>query len=208
VTTRSLIRTLGVSLTAPCLAAAIMVTAPAAANAATGSKPAATTSTTASRLGAHPATASVPAGVRAATGRSPATVRLTFTPIRRAGPSPQVAFTCTVTFPAVTDIFATGQISWSAAVGCSTVLRLQGLTALYHWGSTSVYAFGTSYDNYNSYETSSGSVSGIHGGAWGVNNNVLIFVPSGYTSTPGPGCYHPTAAEIHCTATTGPFTAG
>jgi hypothetical protein len=124
-----------------------------------------------------------------------------------ASASTQASFTCSVTYPYVTDDYTTGHISWSAAVGCSIVLRMQGTTVLFPWGSNSAYAYGSSYDNYSSYNTSTGGIYGIHNGLWGVNNNVLIFIPAGYTTTLGAGCYYVNSSQIHCTATTGPITA-
>jgi len=126
------------------------------------------------------------------------------------GASPMSTFTCSVTYPYVTDTYATGEISWSAQVSCSISLHMQGTTALYQWGSGSAYAFGSGYNNTSSFNTSSGDIFGIHTGLWGVNNNVDIFPPAGYTTTLGVGCYYVNGSpsDIHCTATTGPITAG
>jgi hypothetical protein len=134
---------------------------------------------------------------------------LTFTKAG-SGVSPMTAFTCSVTYPYVTDTYSTGEIAWSAQVSCSISLHMQGTTVLYQWGSSSAYAFGSSYNNISSFNSSSGSIYGIHSGLWGVNNNVDIFPPAGYTTTLGAGCYYVNGSpsDIHCTATTGPITAG
>lgn len=126
------------------------------------------------------------------------------------GVSPMTSFTCSVTYPYVTDTYSTGEISWSAQVSCSISLHMQGTTVLYQWGSNSAYAFGSSYNDISSFNSSSGAVYGIHTGLWGVNNNVEIYPPSGYTTTLGAGCYYVNGSpsDIHCTATTGPITAG
>lgn len=41
----------------------------------------------------------------------------------------------------------------------------------------------------------------------GVNNNVLLFIPPGYSTNIGAGCYDVNSSQIHCTETTGPITA-
>jgi hypothetical protein len=131
-----------------------------------------------------------------------------FTPIARPGQvTPNTAFTCGVSYPFVNDNFSNGEISWSASVSCNIVLRMQGTTVLFRWGSSSAYAFGSSYDNYSSFNSSSGAVYGIFSGTWGVNNNVLLFIPAGYSTTLGAGCYYVNSSQIHCTETTGPITA-
>jgi hypothetical protein len=123
------------------------------------------------------------------------------------GVSPMTSLTCSVSYPYVTTNYSTGQMSWSAAVGCNVALHMQGTTVLYQWGSNSAYAFGSGYNNISSYNTSDGSVYGIYTGLWGVNNNVDIYPPAGYTTTLGAGCYYinGSPSAIHCTATTGPI---
>jgi hypothetical protein len=133
--------------------------------------------------------------------------RIIFTPIAHKGAAPATAFACSVSYPEVTDTFSNGEFSWSASVSCNIVLRMQGTTVLYQWGSSSAFAFSSSYDHSASFSSSSGAYYGIFSGTWGVNNNVLLFIPSGYTTTLGGGCYYATSTEIHCTATTGPITA-
>jgi hypothetical protein len=174
----------------------------------------------ASAAPARPATATQPTGVVSsdtqAAGASqgsntavPAGTVL-FKPIARPGVvTPNVAYSCIVSYPYVTDNFSNGEISWTATVSCNIVLRMQGTTVLFQWGSPYAYAFGSSYDHYASSSTSTGAVYGIFSGTWGVNDNVLLFSPPGYTSTPGAGCYYYNTAhtEIKCTETTGPFTA-
>ncbi|MDI5967731.1 hypothetical protein POF50_031320 [Streptomyces sp. SL13] len=122
--------------------------------------------------------------------------------------SPKVTFGCSVTYPEVTDTFSNGEFSWSAAVSCSVALHMQGTTAFYQWGSSNAYAFGSSYNNTATSNQSTGAVYGIHTGQWGVNNNVDIFPPAGYTTTLSSGCYNVNASDIHCTSTSGPVTAG
>jgi hypothetical protein len=167
---------------------------------------------------AHPATATQPdstvTGDLAASGTHqgsstamPADTVL-FAPIARPGVvTPNIAYSCTVSYPYVNDNFSNGEISWSATVSCNIVLRMQGTTVLFQWGSSNAYAFGSSYDHYASSSTSTGAVYGIFSGTWGVNDNVLLFSPAGYTSTPGAGCYYYNTAhtEIKCTETTGPI---
>ena len=181
---------------------------------------AATASPAAAATGALSATATQPAaGI--ASGLSAAGVHqnsvgpvpmpegtVRFTPLARPGQvTPNTAFSCGVSYPTVTDNFSNGEISWSASVSCNIVLRMQGTTALFRWGSSSAYAFGSSYDHYASFSSSSGAVFGIFSGLWGVNNNVLLFIPAGYTTTLGAGCYYVNSSQIHCTETTGPITA-
>jgi hypothetical protein len=129
---------------------------------------------------------------------------ITFTPLPSAGLTSQATFSCSVTYPYVTHSFVTGHFTWSAAVGCNISLHMRGTTALYQWGNSIAYAFGSSYNNVSSYNTSSGSAYGPKG-SWGVNNNVDLFIPPGYTTTVGGGCYYLNSSTIHCTATTGPF---
>jgi hypothetical protein len=157
---------------------------------------------------ASASTATTTAPVRPASSTAKAAVpsdTVVFTPVGRA--APHTTFGCSVTAPEVTDTFSNGEFTWSAAVSCSITLEMQGTTVLYQWGSSSAYAFGSSYNDTSSYNTSSGSDYGIYNGTWGVNNNVLLFVPAGYTTTIGSGCYYATTTEIHCTVTTGPITA-
>lgn len=170
---------------------------------------------------ARPATATTPTGaasgdvqaVAAHQGSNTAVPAGTvlFRPIARPGiGAPNVGYSCTVSYPYVNDNFSNGEISWSATVSCNIVLRMQGTTVLFQWGSSNAYAFGSSYDHSASSSTSTGAVYGIFSGTWGVNDNVLLFSPAGYTSTPGAGCYYynpPSNTEIKCTETTGPFTA-
>ncbi|MFE4370870.1 hypothetical protein ACFRMN_22015 [Streptomyces sp. NPDC056835] len=42
-------------------------------------------------------------------------------------------------------------------------------------------------------------------GAWGLNSNVIIFTPAGYTATPGNGCVAVAADQTKCIATAGPI---
>ncbi len=146
-------------------------------------------------------------GVRVAATPSGPAGTITFTRAARPGLAPAASFSCSVTYPYVTDTFSTGEFSWSAAVGCSISLQMQGTTVLYQWGSSNAFAFGSSYNNYSSYNTSSGTYYGIHSGQWGVNNNVLITIPAGWTTTVNGGCYYANSTQIHCTAITGPITA-
>jgi hypothetical protein len=183
-TTGSLVRRLGVCVAAVGTAVMLIAT-PGAASAASPSR----------------------AGSATFTGPTATAGTVTLTPVAGKGVRPRTTFTCSISYPYVTDNFSNGNIAWSAANSCSTVLRMQGTTVLYQWGSTNAYAFGSSYDNYSTYNSSSGSVYGIYSGNWGVNNNVLLFIPAGYTTTVGGGCYYANSSEIQCTATSGPFTA-
>src|SRR5882672_9809105 len=93
---------------------------------------------------------------RPAAVAQPAAGTVVFTPIAKHGVVPAASFACSVTYPYVTDTYSTGEFSWSAAVGCNIVLRMQGTTVLFQWGSSNAYAFGSSYDHYASYSTSAG----------------------------------------------------
>lgn len=131
-----------------------------------------------------------------------------FTPKRRPGQvGPLPSYGCAVAPPqAIVNQFH--QTSWSAGTQCNISLRQQGTTVLFIWGSNNAYAFGTSYDNVNTSEMSTGGPVSTNGGQWAVNNNVLFFSPPGYTSTPGAGCayFDQAQTQIKCTETTGPFT--
>lgn len=186
-TVRNRLPRLAGALGALCLAAGLAV-------AGSGSAQAADTAptTTATTRVAHPGTTTELTFTKAATGRSP-----------------KVTFTCSITYPYVTDTFLTGEFKWTSQVSCSIPLHMQGTTVLFQWGSSSAYAFGSSYNNTATVNNSNGDVYGIHTGVWGVNNNVELFPPAGYTTTMGAGCYYVTEpTDIHCTATTGPITAG
>ncbi|HEV2343129.1 MAG TPA: hypothetical protein VGS97_03480 [Actinocrinis sp.] len=171
----------------------------------------ATQSVTTARPAATVVSGSARASVTHQGSNTAAAGTVLFTPKHRPGVvTPNTPYSCTVSYPYVTDTFSNGEISWTATVSCNIVLRMQGTTVLFQWGSSNAYAFGNSYDNYSSSNTSSGAVYGIFSGTWGVNDNVLLFSPPGYNSTPGAGCYYynpPANTEIKCTETTGPFTA-
>lgn len=114
---------------------------------------------------------------------------------------------CIVYAPEATVTYSNGEINWSGSTECSIVLHMYGTTVLYPWGSTSAYAFGSQINGDYSYATSSGDVYGVFGGTWGVNNNMDIYIPAGYTTTLSSGCsWVVTNSEFECTATTGPFT--
>ncbi len=193
------------ALAAACgLAASALAASPAAAATARPATATQPNSTVSGDLGAtgihHASSTTVPAGT------------VLFKPIARPGVATPnlIGYSCTVSYPYVNDNFSNGEISWTATVSCNIVLRMQGTTALFRWGNSNAYAFGSSYDHYASSSTSTGAVYGIFSGTWGVNDNVLLFSPAGYTSTPGAGCYYynpPANTEIKCTETTGPFTA-
>jgi hypothetical protein len=119
---------------------------------------------------------------------------------------PNTALSCVIYDPDVTVTYSNGEISWSGSTACNVVLHMYGTTVLYRWGSSSAYAFGSQINGYYSYATSSGAVYGIYGGSWGVNNNMDIYIPAGYTATLGGGCHWVVVnSEFECTATTGPF---
>lgn len=141
-----------------------------------------------------------------ATAGQPATV--TFTQKRKPGQvGPLATYSCTIAPPLV-NTNQYHQTTWSAGTQCNISLRQQGTTVLFIWGSPYAYAYGTSYDNYAYSEMSTGGPVSTINNTWGVNNNVLLFSPAGYTSTPGYGCYWYDGAhtQIKCTETTGPFT--
>ncbi|HEX4723089.1 MAG TPA: hypothetical protein VH333_11280 [Pseudonocardiaceae bacterium] len=68
---------------------------------------------------------------------------------------------------------------------------------------------GSQYDGNFSAASSAGSRSGIFSGLWGVNNNVLIFLPAGDTTNPSGGCvwFNAQHTQVKCTVTTGPIQA-
>ncbi len=133
---------------------------------------------------------------------------VTFTRKREPGQvGPMPAYSCVIAYPqAIVDQFH--QTNWSGGTQCNISLRQQGTTVLFQWGSNQAYAFGSSYDNVNTAEMSTGGPVSTSGGQWAVNNNVLLFSPDGYTSTPGLGCAYADTGQtqIKCTETTGPFT--
>jgi hypothetical protein len=131
-----------------------------------------------------------------------------FTPVSHGKLQPNASFGCSVTNPQVIDTFSTGTLSWSAGEQCSMNLQMQGTTVLFVWGSSNAYAFGSSYNTFKSMNSSTGRVGGIFTGTWGVNNNVLITIPAGYTTTLGAGCaFLNNNTQLKCTATTGPVQA-
>jgi hypothetical protein len=123
--------------------------------------------------------------------------------------APNFFLSCVVAPPLVTDTFATGTLSWSAGDQCNAALRMQGTTVLFVWGSSNAFQFGSQYDGVFSAASSSGSRGGIFSGLWGVNNNVLFFLPAGWTTTPNGGCFWFDTAhtQVKCTVTTGPIQA-
>jgi hypothetical protein len=123
--------------------------------------------------------------------------------------APQFALSCGVAPPLVNDNFSTGELSWSAGVQCNAALRMQGTTVLFVWGSSQAFQFGSQYDGVFSAASSSGSRFGIFSGLWGVNNNVLFFLPTGWTTNPSGGCFWFNSAhtQVKCTVTTGPIQA-
>lgn len=145
----------------------------------------------------------------ATTSVTPSGIVLHLVPISHSGVSPNFALSCVVAPPLVTDTFATGELSWSAGVQCNTVLRMQGATVLFVWGSSNAFQFGSQYDGNFSAASSSGARFGIFSGLWGVNNNVLFFLPPGFTTNPGFGCFWFNSAhtQVKCTETTGPIQA-
>lgn len=135
---------------------------------------------------------------------------VTFTPKTKPGQAkPNTSFGCTVAYPYVVDTFMTGEITWTATVTCNINLRMQGTTVFFSWGSANGYAWGNSYDNFSTQNTSSGEVWGMFSGEWAVNDNVLLFAPTGYTTAPGAGCAWNDDAhtQVMCSETTGPFDA-
>ena len=137
------------------------------------------------------------------------TIHINFVPISHSGVAPAIAVSCGVAPPLVNDNFTTGTLSWSAGVQCNTVVGLQGTTVLFVWGSSQAFQFGSQYNGNFSAASSSGSRAGIFSGLWGVNNNVLITLPAGDTTTPGGTCvwFNPQHTQVKCTVTTGPIQA-
>ena len=132
---------------------------------------------------------------------------ITLNLVRTSGP--QFFLSCGVAPPLVNDNFSNGELSWSAGVQCNAALRMQGTTVLFVWGSSNAFAFGSSYDGTFSAASSSGAQFGNFSGLWGVNNNVLFFLPSGWTTNPSGGCFWFNTAhtQVKGTVTTGPVQA-
>ncbi len=113
-------------------------------------------------------------------------------------------FTCTVTRPIGDNPNQPQQIAWRAVVFCGFPLRMQGTSSVYVWGQPISFYPGSSYDNTGTQNETVGRVNAFQG-EWGINNNVLLFVPAGWTAAPPAGCYNQAADQIHCTNTLGPF---
>ncbi|HEX4703351.1 MAG TPA: hypothetical protein VH352_14590 [Pseudonocardiaceae bacterium] len=134
-------------------------------------------------------------------------ITLNLVPISKSSVAPQFALSCGVAPPLVNDNFSTGELSWSAGVQCNAVVGLQGTTVLFVWGSNQAFQFGSQYNGNFSAASSSGARFGIFSGTWGVNNNVLITLPPGFTTTPGGTCFwfNVQHTQVKCTVTTGPI---
>ncbi|MFF5631828.1 hypothetical protein ACFY7Z_20640 [Streptomyces sp. NPDC012623] len=96
------------------------------------------------------------------------------------------------------------QLSWRSVVVCGVVVRMYGVSASYVWGSDLAYYPGSTYDITGTIAETVGRVN-VPPGAWGLNSNVIIFTPAGYTATPGSGCATVAADQTKCTATAGPI---
>ncbi|MEV7425381.1 MULTISPECIES: hypothetical protein [unclassified Streptomyces] len=96
------------------------------------------------------------------------------------------------------------QLSWRSVVVCGVVVRMYGVSASYVWGSDLAYYPGSTYDITGTIAETVGRVN-VPPGAWGLNSNVIIFTPAGYTATPGNGCATVADDQTKCTATAGPI---
>ncbi|RYJ29232.1 hypothetical protein CU044_2325 [Streptomyces sp. L-9-10] len=96
------------------------------------------------------------------------------------------------------------QLSWRSVVVCGVVVRMYGVSHSYVWGSDISYYPGSTYDITGTIAETVGRVN-VPPGAWGLNSNVIIFTPAGYTATPGNGCAAVAADQTKCIATAGPI---
>jgi hypothetical protein len=148
-----------------------------------------------------------PAAGTAVTAPSGVAGSFTLRPVAHNGKvAPNTVFGCTVGYPLVTTTYATATISWSAGISCTISLHMVGTTAFYPWGSNTTWVWGTQYNNIASSNTSTGQASASTG-LWGVNHNVDIYIPAGYTTSVAGGCAFVNSSQIHCTVTTGPVDA-
>ncbi|MFC8823814.1 hypothetical protein ACFT9I_00435 [Streptomyces sp. NPDC057137] len=115
-------------------------------------------------------------------------------------------YTCEITTPSGLGHAPTQphQLSWRSVAVCQVVVRMYGVSASYVWGSDIAYFPGSSYDITGTIAETVGRVN-VPPGAWGLNNNIIIFTPAGYTATPGNGCAAVAADQTKCTATAGPI---
>ncbi|WP_133243337.1 hypothetical protein [Streptomyces scopuliridis] len=115
------------------------------------------------------------------------------------------AYSCNVYRPsAIGQNPGPRQLAWNGTTLCDFQVHMQGASAAYVWGQDIAYYPGTWFDNISTMNSTTGQVT-VFPGAWGVNNNVLFFVPPDYTATPGDGCSFQSATTVHCTATSGPL---
>lgn len=110
-------------------------------------------------------------------------------------------YTCEVTMPTGIGHAPTEphQLSWRSVVVCGVVVRMYGVSHSYVWGSDIAYYPGSTYDITGTIAETVGRVN-VPPGAWGLNSNVIIFTPAGYTATPGAGCAAVAADQTKCTA--------
>ncbi|MFD7089312.1 hypothetical protein ACFV94_16120 [Streptomyces sp. NPDC059896] len=116
------------------------------------------------------------------------------------------SYTCEVTTPNGIGHPPTQphQLSWRSVVVCGVVVRMYGVSHSYVWGSDISYYPGSTYDITGTIAETVGRVN-VPPGAWGLNSNVIIFAPAGYTATPGNGCAAVAADQTKCIATAGPI---
>lgn len=153
-------------------------------------------------MGAGSAQAAAPAAPAAASAPADAgSAFVTFTNNNDGG-----VYTCEVTMPSGIGYPPTQphQLSWRSVIVCGVVVRMYGVSASYVWGSDIAYYPGSTYDITGTIAETVGRVN-VPPGAWGLNSNVIIFTPAGYTATPGSGCATVAADQTKCTATAGPI---
>ncbi|MFJ4923390.1 hypothetical protein [Streptomyces sp. NPDC088725] len=114
--------------------------------------------------------------------------------------------TCEVTVPSGIGYPPTQphQLSWRSVVLCGLQLHMQGASASYVWGQDIAYYPGSQYDVIGYQSETVGRVN-VPPGTWGLNSNVLLFTPPGWTAVPGTGCAAQDTTVIKCTATAGPI---
>ncbi len=161
---------------------------------------------------AGPAVVAAPATtVSAAAGHQQRTADfLTFTRNSTGGNStdtahPNATFGCSVGYPQVTTNFQTNEVQWIASISCSISLGLYGTTVLYVWPSGPNDAYGNQINATSSAASSSGTDYDVANGSYGLNFNIILTPPAGYTTSVSGGCAYINSTQIKCTTTT-PFT--
>jgi hypothetical protein len=161
---------------------------------------------TAGLASASPApTVPAPTAAVASTNHSGQAGYITFTKKSTDAAHPNATFGCSLGYPQVTTNFQTKEVQWSGGISCSISLGLYGTTVLYYWPGGPNYAYGNQINTTASSAVSSGVIYGLSNGSYGLNFNVDITPPAGWTTTVGGGCSYINATQILCTTTT-PFT--